>query len=65
MPYIENIAKKECGVSVKGSLESYGYCVSQKNSKRVVEGTIKEITNIDGMSKDAKLTLLNAYIVRH
>ena len=62
MPYIEDIAKKECGVSVKDRWNPMDIVLVKKNSKRVVEGTIKEITNIDGMSKEAKLTLLNAYM---
>lgn len=62
MPYIEDIAKKQCGVSVKDRWNPMDIVLVKKNSKRVVEGTIKEITNIDGMSKDAKLTLLNAYM---
>mgnify|MGYP005682968597 FL=1 len=34
----------------------------KKSMKKVVEGTVREITNIDGMSKEAKLTVLNAYM---
>ena len=62
MPYIENIAKKECGVSVKDRWNPMDIVLVKKSKKRVVEGTIKELTNIDGMSKDAKLGLLNAYM---
>ena len=34
----------------------------KKSKKKVIEGTIKELTNIKGMSKEAKLGLLNAYM---
>ena len=62
MPMIENIAKEECGVSVKDRWNPMDIVLVKKNMKDVVEGTIKEITTIDGMSKDAKLELLNAYM---
>ena len=62
MPYIEGIAKKECGVSVKDRWNPMDIVMVKKNMKKVIEGTIKELTNIGGMSKDAKLTLLNAYM---
>jgi len=62
MPYIENIAKTDCGVSVKDRWNPMDIVLVKKNMKKVVEGTIKELTNIDGMSKDAKLELLNAYM---
>ena len=62
MPMIENIAKEECGVSVKDRWNPMDIVLVKKNMQKVVEGTIKELTNIDGMSKDAKLELLNAYM---
>ena len=62
MPMIENIAKSECGVSVKDRWNPMDIVLVKKNMQKVVEGTIKELTNIDGMSKDAKLELLNAYM---
>jgi len=62
MPYIENIAKTECGVSVKDRWNPMDIVLVKKSLKKVVEGTIREITNIDGMSKDAKLGLLNSYM---
>ena len=62
MPYIENIAKSECGVSVKDRWNPMDIVLIKKNKKTVIEGTIREITNIDGMSKDAKLVLLNSYM---
>ena len=62
MPYIEDIAKKQCGVSVKDRWNPMDIVMVKKNMKKTVEGTIKELTNIEGMSKEAKLTLLNAYM---
>ena len=62
MPYLEDIAKKQCGVSVKDRWNPMDIVLVKKSMKGVVEGTIKEITNIDGMSKEAKLTVLNAYM---
>ena len=62
MPYIEDIAKKECGVSVKDRWNPMDIVLIKKNMKKVIEGTIRELTNIDGMSKEAKLGLLNAYM---
>ena len=62
MPYIENIAKKECGVSVKDRWNPMDIVLVKKSQKKVVEGTIKELTNIEGMSKDAKLGILNSYM---
>lgn len=62
MPYIENIAKVKCGVSVKDRWNPMDIVLVKRNKKKIVEGTIKEITNIDGMSKEAKLNLLNSYM---
>ena len=62
MPYIESIAKKECGVSVKDRWNPMDIVLVKKGKKRIIEGTIKELTNIGGMSKEAKLGLLNAYM---
>ena len=62
MPYIEGIAKKECGVSVKDRWNPMDIVLVKKSQRRVVEGTIRELTNIPGMSKEAKLTILNAYM---
>ena len=62
MPYIEKIAKIECGVSVKDRWNPMDIVLVKKSKKKVIEGTIKELTNIDGMSKEAKLGLLNAYM---
>ena len=62
MPMIENIAKNQCGVSVKDRWNPMDIVLVKKNMQKVVEGTIKELTNIDGMSKDSKLEILNAYM---
>ncbi len=62
MPFIENIAKKECGVSVKDRWNPMDIILVKKNMEKVVEGTIKELTNIPGMSSDQKLEILNAYM---
>jgi hypothetical protein len=62
MPYIEDIAKKYCGVSVKDRWNPMDIVLVKKNMKSAIEGTIRELTNIDGMSKEANLSLLNAYM---
>ena len=62
MPFIEAIAKKECGVSVKDRWNPMDIVLVKKSQKRAIEGTIREITNIPGMTKEAKLTVLNAYM---
>ena len=62
MPMIEGIAKTECGVSVKDRWNPMDIVLVKKNMKDVVEGTLKELTTIKGMSKDAKLEILNAYM---
>ena len=62
MPFIENIAKTQCGVSVKDRWNPMDIVMVKKNMKTVVEGTIKELTNIDGMNKPSNLTILNAYM---
>jgi hypothetical protein len=62
MPYIENLAKITGGVSVKDRWNPMDIVMVKKNLKKVVMGTLKEITNIDGMTKDANLSLLNTYM---
>ena len=62
MPMIEGIAKDQCGVSVKDRWNPMDIVLVKKSMMNVIEGTIKELTNIDGMSKDSKLELLNAYM---
>jgi len=62
MPMIEDIAKKQCGVSVKDRWNPMDIVLVKKNKKRIIEGTIKELTNIDGMSKEARLNVLNMYM---
>ena len=62
MSFLESIAKTQCGVSVKDRWNPMDIVMVKKNMKTVVEGTIKELTNIDGMNKPSNLTLLNAYM---
>lgn len=62
MPYIEDIAKRQCGVSVKDRWNPMDIVLIKKSMKSSIEGTIEELTNIDGMSKEANLSLLNAYM---
>lgn len=62
MPYIEGIAKKYCGVSVKDRWNPMDIVLVKKSMKRTIEGTIKELTNIDGLSKESNLSLLNTYM---
>ena len=62
MPYIENIAKNECGVAVKDRWDPMDIVMVKKSMRRTVEGTIRELTNMEGMSKEANLLILNAYM---
>ena len=62
MPFIEDIAKKRCGVSVKDRWDPMDIVLVKKNMMNTIKGTIEEITNIDGMSKEANLMLLNSYM---
>jgi len=62
MPFIENIAKTQCGISVKDRWNPMDIIMVKKDKKDVIEGTIRELTNIDGMNKPSNLTLLNAYM---
>jgi len=62
MPYIEDIAKTDCGVSVKDRWNPMDIVMVKKNKKKVIEGTIRELTNIGGMTKDANLLILNSYM---
>ena len=62
MPYIEGIAKTDCGVFVKDRWNPMDIVMVKRNKKNIVEGTIRELTNIEGMNKPANLILLNAYM---
>ena len=62
MPYIERIAKDDCGVTVKDRWNPMDIVMVKKDHKRVVEGTIRELTNIGGMTRDANLLILNSYM---
>ena len=50
MPFIENIAKTDCGVSVKDRWDPIDIVMVKKNMKKTVEGTIRELTNMKGLS---------------
>ena len=62
MPFIESIAKTQCGVSVKDRWNPMDIIMVKKNKKDVIEGTIRELTNIEGMNTPSNLTILNAYM---
>ncbi len=62
MPYIENLAKTKCGVSVKDRWNPMDIVLVKKGLENVVKGTLKELTNINGMSEKARLEILNAYM---
>ena len=62
MPYIEHVAKTKCGVSVKDRWNPMDIVLVRKNMETVVRGTIREITNIEGMTPDARLEVLNSYM---
>ena len=62
MPFIEEIAKNDCGVSVKDRWNPMDIVMVKKGMRGVVEGTIRELTNMDGMTKDSNLLILNAYM---
>ena len=62
MPYIEEIAKNDCGVSVKDRWDPMDIVMVKKNKKKIVEGTIRELTNMEGMTKESNLLILNAYM---
>ena len=62
MPFIENIAKNNCGVSIKDRWDPMDIMMVKKDMRKTVEGTIRELTNMKGMTKDANLLILNAYM---
>lgn len=62
MPFIEQIAKRECRVSVKDRWNPMDIVMVKKSMKNIVESTIRELTNIEGMNAPAKLIILNAYM---
>ncbi len=62
MPFIENIAKSDCGVAVKDRWDPMDIVMVKKSMRKTVEGTIRELTNMKGMTKDANLLILNAYM---
>jgi hypothetical protein len=60
MPFIEDIAKKRCGVSIKDRWDPADIYMIKKNKKREIENTIKDLTN--GSDKDSNLLALNDYM---
>ena len=62
MPYIEKIAFDKCGVSNKDRWNPMDIVMVKKSHKNVVENTIRELTNMEGMVNDANLLILNAYM---
>jgi len=62
MPYIEKIAFDNCGVSNKDRWNPMDIVMVKKSHKKVVENTIRELTNMEGMVEDANLLILNAYM---
>ncbi|MAK05534.1 MAG: hypothetical protein CMM64_00125 [Rhodospirillaceae bacterium] len=62
MPFLENVAKVYCGVSVKDRWNPMDIVLVKKTKRQVIEGTVKEILTIDGMSKESRLSLLNSYM---
>ena len=62
MPFIENIAKTDCGVSVKDRWDPMDIVMVKKSMRKTVEGTIRELTNMEGMTKESNLLILNAYM---
>ena len=62
MPFLEEIARNDCGVSVKDRWNPMDIVMVKKGMKNIVEGTIRELTNMKGMTKEANLLILNAYM---
>ena len=62
MPFIEKIAFDNCGVSNKDRWNPMDIVMVKKSHKKVVENTIRELTNMEGMVNDANLLILNAYM---
>ena len=63
MPYIEKIAFDKCGVSNKDRWNPMDIVMVKKSHKTVVENTIRELTNMEGMVNDSNLLILNAYML--
>lgn len=60
MPFIENIAKSNCGVSIKDRWDPADIYMIKKNKKREIENKIKEITK--GPDSETNLLALNDYM---
>jgi hypothetical protein len=60
MPFIEDIAKKKCGVSIKDRWDPADIYMVKKTKKRDIETKIKELTSTD--DKETNLLALNDYM---
>jgi len=60
MPFIENIAKTKCGVTVKDRWDPADIYMVKKQKRREIEQRIKELTN--GLDKETNLLALNDYM---
>lgn len=60
MPFIEGIAKKNCGVSVKDRWDPADIYMVKKTKKNQIENKLKELTK--GTDKEANLLALNDYM---
>lgn len=60
MPFIEDIAKKKCGVAVKDRWDPADIYMVRKAKKRIIENKIKEITNTS--DPETNLLALNDYM---
>jgi len=60
MPYIEDIAKKKCGVSVKDRWNPADIYMIKKNKENEVKKNLIKIT--EGPDKDVNLLALNSYM---
>jgi hypothetical protein len=60
MPFIEDVAKKKCGVSVKDRWDPADIYMVKKTKKREIENKIETLTT--GTDKDANLLALNDYM---
>jgi hypothetical protein len=60
MPFIEGIAKKNCGVSVKDRWDPADIYMVKKTKKNQIESKLKELTK--GTDKESNLLALNDYM---
>jgi len=60
MPFIEDIAKKKCGVSIKDRWDPADIYMVKKAKRKVIENKIKDLTK--GSDKESNLLALNDYM---